>query len=179
MPALLYKYKVVSDPYEYLQYLEWNDTLAVTASLETVKNDEFISKLDIFCFNAPNRIYEYPLKILTKKRFAHLMKLNQFIEIASEAGLILKWLKGFNFDVFEKEPLYQSADVEMETFFLLVVVTTCLHILAIFIIWLERRTFMKIHKETNARAWRFIDKTINPDRYFLNKSLYDVNMKND
>lgn len=119
------------------------------------------------------------MKILTKKRFAHLTKLNRFLEMASEAGLTVKWLKGFIFDAFEKEPLYEYAEVEVEIFFILGVITTCCHIIAILFIILERKTFMEIHTQTNARNWQFIDKMINPDRYFLNESLYDINTKND
>lgn len=178
MSVLLRNYEIVSNPYEHLQHLEWNDTLAVAVSLETVKNDELFSRLNIICFNAPNRIYEYPLKILAKKRFAHLVKLNRFLELASEAGLIVKWLKGFNFDMSEKEPLYEYAEVEVEIFFILGVITTCLHIIAILLIILEWKTFMKIHTQTNARAWQLIDKMIDSDRYFLKESLYDINTKN-
>lgn len=173
------KFEIVSNPYEHLQHLQWNDKLAVAVSLETVKNEDFISKLNLFCFSSPNRIYEYPLKILAKKRFAHMIKLNRFLEMTSESGLIVKWLKGFNFDASEKEPLYQYVVVELETFLVLVVVTVCLQIFAFFVIILERKAYMKIHTRTDTPAWRFIDKTINPDRYFLMENLYDINIKND
>lgn len=169
----------MSNPYEHLQHLHWNDKLAVAVSLETVKNDDFISKLNLFCFNGPNRIYEYPLKILAKKHFPHMVKLNRFLEMASESGLIVKWLKGFNFDVSEKEPLYQYVAVEFETFLVLIVITTCMQIIAFFVIILERRAYMKIHTQTDTPTWRFIDKTINPDRYFLMENLYDINAKNE
>lgn len=179
MSSLLDNYRTVSNPYDHLQQLEWNDTLAVAVSLETVKNDEFISRLDIFCFDAPNRIYEYPLKIFAKKHFVHLTKLNRFLEMASEAGLIVKWLRGFNFDVSEKEPLYEYAVVEMEIFFILGIITTCLHVIAFLVIILERKAFIKIHTQNNSRAWQLIDKMINPERYFLKESLYEINTKHD
>lgn len=108
-----------------------------------------------------------------------MVKLNRFLEMASEAGLIVKWLKGFNFDVSESEPQYQYAVVEVEIFFILGIITTCLHIIAFLVIILERKAFMKIHTQTNARAWQLIDKIINPNRYFLNENLYDTNTKND
>lgn len=176
---MLHQFEIVSNPYEHLQHLQWNDKLAVAVSLETVKNGDFISKLNLFCFNDPNRIYEYPLKILAKKHFAHMMKLNRFLEMASESGLIVKWLKGFNFDVSEKQPLYEYVVVELETFLVLVVITACFHILAFLVVILERRAYMKIHTKTDTPTWRIIDKTINPNRYYLMENLYDINMKND
>lgn len=176
---MLCKYEIVSDPFEHLQHLQWNDTLAVAVSLETVKNEESISKLNFFCFNGPNQIYEYPLKILAKKHFPYMGKLNRFLEMASESGLIVKWLKGFNFDASEKEPQYEYAVVEMESFLMIVVTTTCLHILAFLFIYLERKTFKKIRSDTVSRSWQFVHKIINSDRYHLKENLYDINRKND
>lgn len=174
---MLSKYEIVSNPFEHLQHLQWNDSLAVAVSLENAKNDEIVSRLNIFCFNGPSRIYEYPLKILTKKHFKHMTKLNRFLEMTIESGLIVKWLKGFNFDLSEKEPLYQYAIVEMESFLMVVVITSCLHAVAFLLIYLERKTYMKIHRETVSRTWQIVDKTINPDRYFLMRTLYGGNTR--
>lgn len=174
---MLHKFKVVSKPHELLDTLPWNDTLAVAVSLETVKNEELISRLNLFCFDEPNRIYGYPLKILARRSFAHMHELNRFIELADESGLILKWLKGSTFRESEKVPQFQYAAVELEIFLVLVVITVCLQTIAIGIVFLERKAHMETRNDIGSSVWRFVEKVINPDRYHLMNNLYDIDSK--
>ncbi|XP_031634347.1 uncharacterized protein LOC116347768 [Contarinia nasturtii] len=92
------QFKMVYQPSDYIDQLEWNDKLAVALSRElsrspTGKDND--SSLKIYCFEHPNNIYEYPLKVLMHKKFSYAKELNTFIRFARECGLIDKWLKEY------------------------------------------------------------------------------------
>lgn len=159
---------VVSNPYEHLAELEWNDRVAVAVSLENAKNDESVTRLDPFCFNGPNHIYEYPLKILTSKRFPFMRELNRFIEMTNETGFIVKWLKGIQFGpICDKKPLFEYIEVTFEMFAVFLVIVSSMNLFTGFIFIIEKIAFKEIHMQNVKPLWRFVDMMINPNRYYL------------
>lgn len=92
------KFQVVEHPYIFLNKLEWNNKLAVAVSTELsfsrvkTENSQIFHQMDFYCFDQPNIIYKYSLKMLTRKSFPYLNELNDFIQRASDGGLIVKWL---------------------------------------------------------------------------------------
>lgn len=158
----------VSNPYEYLSELEWNNKLAVAVSRANVKNDENILRLDLFCFNARHHIYEYPVKMLASKRFPFMAELNRIIEMATESGLTEKWLKGIQYGpICEIKPLFEYVEVTIEMFVTFQVIVVSMYLFTIFILIVERIAFKQIHKENVRPLYRFADMMINPKRYFL------------
>lgn len=141
--------------------------LAVAVSKANVKNDEIFARLNPFCFNGPNHIYEYPLKILAAKRFPFMSELNRFIEMANEAGLIVKWLEGIHFGpICEKKPLFEYIEVTFEMFAVFLVIIHGMNLFTGFILIIERIAFKEIHMQNVKPVWRFVDMMINPERYF-------------
>lgn len=165
---MLREFVTVSNPYEYLSELEWNDKLAVAVSLANVENDENILKLDLFCFNNQNHIYEYPLKMFASKQFPFMVELNRIIKMATESGLIVKWLKGIQYGpICEIKPLFEYIDVTFEMFAVFLVIISSMYLFTIFILIIERITFKEIQLQNVRPLWRFTDMMINAKRYYL------------
>lgn len=91
--------EIMKRPTEYLYQLDWNDKFAVGTSRELLysrtlpENYGFNPMSMMYCIDHPGNIHEYWLKILMQKEFPLLEKLNNFIQFATEAGLITKWIK--------------------------------------------------------------------------------------
>lgn len=137
-------------------------------SLEEVKNEGLISRLGLYCFKSPNHIHEYSLKILASKNFPLLTELNQFIQMATEAGLIVKWLKGYRFaSMYEKKPLFEYIEVKMEMFVCFVIIVGSLQVFTCFIGTLEKIAYEKIQLQKVSPFWRRVDIAINPYRYLV------------
>lgn len=157
----------VSNPSEYLPELERNDKLAVAVSLANVRNDENYLRLDLFCFDSANHIYEYPLKILASKHFPFMAELNRIIEMATETGLTVKWLNGIqNGPIREIKPLFEYIEVTFEMFTVFLVIVCGLYVFSIFILIIEKITFKQIRMQSIKPIWRFTDMMINSKRYF-------------
>lgn len=164
---MLHKFVTVSDPYEHLPELGWNDKLAVAVSLANVKNNEDFLRLDLFCFRGANHIYEYPLKILASRHFHFMAELNRIIEMATESGLTVKWLKGIqNGPIREIKPLFEYIEVTFEMFAAFLVIVAVMFIFTIFILVVERITFRNIRMQNIKPIWKFSDMMINSKRYF-------------
>lgn len=164
---LLRRFELSENPYEHLQHLKWNDKLAVAVSLQKMKSEKLMLKFDVYCFKEPNQIYGYPLKILAKKDFPFLSKLNNFISMASESGLISKWLEGCGSQsMFEKKPLYEYMEVKFEMLMSFVAILVSLQVFALLIGVLERAAYKKVYVEKNNSFWRYVEIWISPDRCF-------------
>lgn len=167
---LLREFITVSNPYEYLEELEWNDKLAVAVSLANVKNEGTITRLNLFCFDSFDHIYEYQLKILASKRFPFMIELNRFIEMVNEAGLTVKWLKGIQFEsIYEKKPLFEYIEVKAEVIACFLVIMAAAYLFASFIIILEKIAFNENRMEHVKPLWKFIELMISPYRWFYVK----------
>lgn len=161
-------FEIFESPYDYLRQLTWNDHLAVAISLERVKNEQLISRLNLHCLSSPNNIHEYPLKILASKEYPFLTELNQFIQMAIENGLIVKWLKGIRLTPSsEKTSLYEYSGVSFESLVILIAIWCCIHLFNCFIAVVEKIAYEKVHVEKVQSFWRYVEMSINPDRYFL------------
>lgn len=165
---ILRRFKIVESPYDHLRQLQYNDKLAVAVSMERVKNEDLISRIDIYCFNHPDLIYGYPLKILVSKEFRYLTELNQLIQMASESGLIVKWLKKFAFGpISDKPPLFVYTEINMESFMCFIIFMLLMQSFVIFLGVLEKRAYDKIHEPNVRSIWIYTDMALNPYRYFL------------
>lgn len=165
-------FEIFNDPNIYLSRLEWDSKLAVAVSREQLRNDESLSRLHIYCFENPNHIYEYPMRVLTTKKFRFLSQLNRFIKMTTESGLIGKWLKKIQFGQFgqgKTAPIY--TEVDMEVIWVLVVIIAILLLFSTYVLY--ERAMAKRHKDkSNARIWRIIKMLIDPDRHFFMDDLY-------
>lgn len=170
---LLQKFEIFKNPNVYLHRLEWDSELAVAVSREQVKNNESLSKLQIYCFENPNHIYEYPMKILTSKKFGYLNELNRFIQMSSESGLIDKWLKGSEFKNLGKE-IYQSQyiKVDFDVFIVLVVFISLMLLFSFYVFYVERSIDKRNITKSDSPFWRIIKIIIDADRHFFMYDLY-------
>lgn len=176
---MLNKFEIVSNPYEqHLRQIKDNDKLAVAVSFEHLKNEEQITRLNLFCFESPNHIYEYPLKILTSKNFQFLCELNGFIEMVSETGFIVKWLKGYKFEpILESETLLQFMEIKLEMFSVFIVICGSLCVIASLVAALEITAHKKVQMKTVTKFWRIVEMILNPYRYLLFKFAVDMMKK--
>lgn len=170
---MLQNFEIFNDPNIYLKRLEWDNKLAVAVSREQMRNDETLSGMHIYCFKNPNHIYEYPMRILTTKKFRHLSQLNRFIEMISESGLIGKWLRGIQFGQFgEKKSQIKYSEVDMEVIWVLMVIIAILMLFSTYVLYVERAMDKRDKNKPNARIWRIIKMLIDPDRHFFMDDLY-------
>ncbi|XP_031639661.1 uncharacterized protein LOC116351666 [Contarinia nasturtii] len=169
----LTKFKIVEHPSEYFGQLELNDRIAVAASFEDSRSKprdfRFGPKMSIHCFDFDNIIYEHSLKMLTRKGFPHLNDLNDFLQRASESGLIDKWLKAYRL-VREEKSKVEYVTVKAEILLVALVIYSCMNLMAFLIIFVERKTFQKARSANAAPFWRYLEIVIDPYRYlFLQK----------
>lgn len=172
---MLDKFEIITNPYQHLRELQFDERLAVGVSFEHVQNDELVNRQNIFCFESPNHIYSYSMNVLTSKDFPYLAELNRFIKMASESGLVVKWLKGYTFgSVPEKKSSSEYVEVKLEMYVYLVLIALSLQILACLIAIIESTAFKKIHMDNARPFWRIIEMTVNPYRYFLMGDFFDT-----
>lgn len=172
---------MLDNPNEYLHHLEWNDELAVAVSKGQLLDVELVSNLSLYCFNSPNLIYGYPLKIMTSKEFQFLDELNRFIQMTTDSGLITKWLKGNSFGsvVSNKQPLHNYVEVELESAAAFLVMYFFIMLLVLAAAIVEKITFHKVQLPNVGPIWKYIGMLVDPHRYFLLGDLYTKPVKNN
>lgn len=82
---LLQKYEVSDNLIENLRQLDFNEYLAVAASLGEVQYHNNLSN-SVYCFDGMNNIYDSYLKFIVRDNFSLINKLNRFIQHAIETG---------------------------------------------------------------------------------------------
>lgn len=168
----LNKFKIIRDPNDYFDQLEQDDKLAVAASREffisstSVEERRIKLKKRVHCFNHPEHIHEYSLRILVRKSFPLLEELNGFIERVGENGCVDKWLKRYRFAA-EKEPIYQYAVATVASFASPWIVGMCIFVLELFVITTERIVYSKVRTPNSSKLWQYIEMLVDPNRYFL------------
>lgn len=124
---------------------------------------------NIYCTNNHALVNGHEVKILMKKHFPLVKKLNSFLRNAVEGGLVKKWLA--NEEVFRKfdriDPFYSAVTTEaLMGFGLYFVVGTTLSLA--FLTAIAEQIIDKRAKQPNAKKfWIIADKAIDPQRYFL------------
>lgn len=113
------------------------------------------------------------MKILASKEFPYFAELNDFIKMASESGLIVKWLRGCRFESkTDKKPLYEYIEVKMEMFICFIIIVVGMHILTFCVACLERRAFREMHEQNVNPVWSRVEALINPHRNFVVRNLF-------
>lgn len=166
------KFKIIRDPNDYFEQLEQDDKLAIAASRElfvsstSVEERRIRLKKRVHCFNYPEHIHEYSLRILARKDFPLLKELNGFIERVNENGCIDKWLKRYRF-VAEKQPIYEYAIATVESYASPSFVCCCIFLLALFTTMIEMIVYSKVRTPNPSKFWRFMEIIVDTDRSFL------------
>lgn len=174
---LLRKFKLVKNPTEYIHQLEQSDKIAVAVSRELsylrpiFGNYNFDPFTTIYCFEYPENIHDYWLKILVKKKFPLMNELNRFIQCAIEGGLVAKWMKDYK-SMKEKTLRYEYRTMNEEILIFTAVIYWAMLSVALLILIIEQKIYEKMMQETNvAKIWRYIEMYVDPNRYFLNYDL--------
>lgn len=168
------KIHVSDHPDQFFYKLQWNDKLAIATFREMSHSRNQIGNVDsqktICCFEYPQIIYEYPLKMLIRTDFPFQNELNKFIEKATEGGLIVKWLK--NYRSFGKEKSqYQYTTFKIESFPIALGIYIFMITLALITVIMEKLVHGKVRTPNSKPIWRYIEMAIDPYRYFLLKDL--------
>lgn len=107
-----------------------------------------------------------------RNSFEFQREMNRFIELASESGLLQKWLKGNIFGCrVEGDQQFQYIEITIENYFVLALVGLGILVLSCIVLGLERIVYKKAREHDAARLWRYIEMMIDPNRYFF---LYDL-----
>lgn len=161
---------------ELIKSLKWNDQLAIATSHElSISRALFGSNhLDprsiTYCFDRPNNVYEYLLKVLMQKNFPYQYELNKFIQYALEGGLVVKWLKDYRF-LAEKESIYEYITIDVKNWYAPCFIYLIMSTFSLFILISERIIHKKV-RSTNAHPiWRYLEMSIDPHRYFFLQDL--------
>lgn len=152
---------------EYLNQLNWNNKLAVATSLERVQNDRLILKW-VHCFDESTNIQKYPTRIFMRNDFPFQIDLNKFIERVIENGLVVKWAKRNIFGCFKEQASQQQyIEYTFESQVVLCQITIGLLLFASLVLIFERIVHKKAQANNTSRFWRYIEMSIDPNRYFL------------
>lgn len=152
---------------EHLLGLEWNDKLAIVSSHMDIQYDKYLPSL-VFCFNHPNIIHTYSLKMLMHKRFPLAKELDKFIQRSFEVGLMAKWLGGNAHEIpLEKPPKFQFIQIVLETISFTVVLSMALILFSISVLLIEIIIDKRVRAIDSNKLWRYIEMMIDPHRYFL------------
>lgn len=131
------------------------------------------SKLKLYCFNNPNNIYEYSLKILMKKDFALVNELNRFIRYASDGGLIVKWLKGNRYNSnSEKLSKFSFSETNLNSLLFNLIIFCAVSTLSMIAFIVEILVDRNVQKKNCSTFWRYCQMFIDPYRYFFLENLW-------
>lgn len=160
---------MVEDIIGSIQQLTLNRKLAVALPRTFAESKLFSQSIQLFCFNSPDDIYDYPLKFLMQKDSPLAEKLNEFIKDTSEYGIIMKWLNDYKYKA-GKEIKYEYQTFSGKNLIIALVVLMLMSTFAFCIMLVERL----VHKKVQQRSlpfWRLLEIIIDPHRHFLNRDL--------
>lgn len=167
----LRQFNVVESPEQYLGELKWNNKLAIAISHEKsccrtqVENSRVNIQNEIYCFDHPNIVHDYSLKMLVRSIFPHLNELNRFIRYASEHGLIVKWMKDYQSTHKGKGHQFQYSKFSLEFHADILVLFICMDLVACIILFIEWIIHKKNQEQNSKSFWRFAEMFIDPYRY--------------
>lgn len=168
----LHRFEITNNQNPYLRQLEWNSKISVATSLERVHKLQIDSELKLYCFNHPNNIYEYSLKILMKRNFPLVNELNRFIQFACNGGLTVKWLKGNQYTTAsEKPPIFSFSEANLNSLIFGGIIFSTVLILSLIVFAIENITHRNVQGNKFQTFWRLLQMLIDPYRYFLLEDL--------
>lgn len=149
-----------------LDVLEVSPKLAVAISREHARTRRILhSDSQIYCLDKSDIIFEFASKFLVREDFLYLKQLNQFIQMASESGLIEKWRSNVKIHTSKEEERIHSRLAKVIRGVHIICILT--EILLTFILLLERFVYRKVRTSNESRIWKIIEMLIDSDRHFL------------
>lgn len=166
-------FEICTDLEHCLNQLGKNQKMAVGLSRSYALNERNPLNPRFYCFDKFEFIYEYDLKILMRKNFSHQKRLNRFIEMASESGLIEKWSKRIvrQYSTPKDEDMYKH--IKSNNFYGIYLLVTAVNISIIVIFFFERYVHKMAHAPNSSRFWVYLDLYISPDRFFWLENRWD------
>lgn len=144
--------------------MSYDDELAVIVSRQYVHNKHLMENTNIHCFNEPEILYSYGLKVFMRKDCRFINELNNFIKNAVEGDLIKNWLA-----IEELHLQYDqvASQYNIQNVIGLLTVFVILYTLS-FLCFISEIIIYKKVSQTNPSTFWFIAKIfIDPERYFL------------
>lgn len=147
-----------------LNQLEQKGKIAVGITRSYALNEQNPLNPQFYCFEKSEHIYEYDPKILMRKKFPHQKRLNRFIEMASESGLIEKWRKKTGISTKKMEIIQNN--IKSNNFHGIFIAFTVLSTSIVLIFILERFVHKKAQASNPSTFWLYLDMHISADRFF-------------
>lgn len=149
-----------------MSQLDGNPRLAVAISLAHAHNSYLISASQIYCFKKSEIIYDHAVQFLVSKNFPYASKLNKFIEMASEGGLINKWYSKARISALYKYGERVNGQVSMEELYGGLMIWGIAVMSPIFSFLLEIVVHKRARARNSSRFWMRAELLINADRHF-------------
>lgn len=162
-------FKLYEDPIHSLNHLISNERSTAALSLEYVRVNELMKTSRIYCLPRP-AIYEYSSKFLVRKDFEFLNKLNRFILMAGQSGLISKWKNAEKIPFFSHDSP-DGKKIRLVQFSVFIAICVAMLINAFMVLIIERIVHEYRLKLNNNKFWIFAETLIDSERHYLLKKI--------
>lgn len=169
---MLDNFKVCENTELCLSWLHQNQKLAVALSREQSRMIQSRGDFGISCFEKSETIYEYSVKFMVREEFPYLNELNNFIRMASSAGLIEKWRSNIRIKAHSKYSKRIHHKLRAESFYGIIMLVCGEYVLVVIIFFLEIIIHKKVKALNSYRFWNYAEMFVNPERYFCLKKYY-------
>lgn len=150
-----------------LYEVEQNSKMALGMSQALGLYSRSISSCQLYCFENSEIIYEYALKFLMRNDFPYVNELNQFIGIASAAGLIGKWHSHIQMKIQQPRHKSSYSHIKLESFYGVYVTWMGTQLAVILLFVVEKFVYTKATSSNPRKIWIFLEMVIEPGRHFL------------
>lgn len=139
--------------------------MAVAISREHARHSHSFSNL--YCFEGSDILYDHPLTFLINKCFPFSKKLNEFIQMSNEGGLVDKWLTIYRTRVprNRREQVYNQ--MKLEHFHGVLIVWSIMLSIVLSTFLCEQIVYRRARTMNPSRFYLMADMFIDPDRHFM------------
>lgn len=154
-----------------LNQFKWNKKLTIAVPKRYFQSQSIAKSNEIHCIAHEELSHGYELSFFYQKNFKFIKELNEFIHLATEGGLITKWLNCMNTRISLTHGNDAVHQVTMEQVLGLIVICLSMLSLATCLFFFEKIVQERAQALNASRGWIFAQMIIDPNRYFLNYDL--------
>lgn len=149
-----------------LNRLYQSHRLAVAVSREHAKSNERLLPSQLDCFDNSEIIHEYELTFLVRDNFKFLANLNKFIQMARSGGLIEKWRRDNQHQMYKPTKLIRT-QLKVNNFHGIFLLWTLFFAFQTLTLFGELFVYKKANATNASRIWVMVERAIDSNRYYL------------
>lgn len=151
-----------------------NYDMAVGASKLQILNSPSFSPSKHYCFGDSESILTYHVSLLLKKNTSMEIRINQIIQHAFEAGLLVKWGQNYKYEYEDEFFLVPKGQMTISNALTAVVFGLGVGLpLAFLAFFAEIIVGYKMKRPNPSQFWRYCHKVCSPERIFFKLKIFE------